>query len=166
MPQITIGPNAEAGVYIGTLVKVGDPYDKTWADGTTNQQMDWAWLLPNGEPVRESTSTATGVKSKTYERLVALRGGKAPSVGERIELNDYAGYRAILTIEINANGYPKVKSVGAIPTEMLQQSFAAATGAPVSAVAPQQLHPQPAAVEAVSPLRPTSERPADDQLDF
>lgn len=131
MPQITIGPNAEAGVYVGTLQKVSDPYEKEWNDGTKSMQLDWSWVLPNGEPVRESTSVATGPKSKLFMRMAALNGGKGPRIGEAVELNDYVGKRAILTIEINANGYPKIVNVGAIPAEMLQRDFAAATGAPV-----------------------------------
>lgn len=166
MPQITIGTNAEAGVYFATLKRVSEPYEKTWPDGSVNDQMDWEWLLPTGETLKESTSTATGPRSKTYERLVALNNGRAPLAGQRIELNDYLGRRAILTLTIKENGWPKITNVGAVPLEQQQQDFAAATGAPVSAVAPQQLHPQPAAAEVISPLRPTTERPADDQLDF
>lgn len=178
MPEITIGANisnAEAGSQVGTLRKVSEPHLVTMPEnspfgGGDVWMMDWEWDLPNGETLRESTSTASGPKSKFFERIMALNNGRAPMVGEKINTDAFVGRSAILTIAIKESGWPKIVNVGAIPLALQQQAFAAATGlpptgAPVSAPAPQPLHPA-AAPAAVSPLRPTTERPDDDQIDF
>ncbi len=179
MPEITIGANtsnAEAGSHVGTLLKVSEPHLVTMPEnspfgGGDVWMMDWEWALPNGETLRESTSTASGPKSKFFERIVALNNGRSPQVGEKVNTDKYIGRSAILTISITESGWPKITNVGAIPLALQQQAFVQATGLPQQTQpAPQPLHPvaaaQPAQPAVVSPLRPTTERPADDQIDF
>ncbi len=179
MPEITIGSgggNAEAGVYVLTLKSVGEPHMVTMPENSPFgsgdiMMMDWVWTLPNGEDVRESTTMASGPKSKFFARVVALNNGRAPMLGEKVNTDNYIGRRVIGTITIKESGYPKIVSVSAMPLEMQQQAFAQATGAPVAVAAPQQLHPQPqqlapshpqAQPPVVSPLRAQAAAPADD----
>lgn len=134
MPQITIGSgggNVEAGAYVATLDRVDGPREITLKDGSVMDILEWRFVLPNGEAVKGTTSTASGPRSKLYGWLMALNSGKAPKINETLELNDYRGRRVVITIAIKDDGWPKITDVGPLPVEEQQRDFAAATGAPV-----------------------------------
>lgn len=134
MPQITIGTgggNAEAGAYTATLDRVDGPREITLKDGSVMDILEWRFILPNGEAVKGTTSMASGPRSKLYAWLMALNNGKAPKINDTLELNDFRGRRVVITIEIKADGWPKIANVGPLPVEDQQRDFAAVTGTPV-----------------------------------
>lgn len=171
MPQITIGSgggNAEAGTYVATLDRVDGPREITTKDGSVMDIFEWHFVLSNGETVKGTTSTASGPRSKLYGWLMALNNGKAPKINDLVELNDFRGRRVSITIEIKADGWPKIVTVSAIPLEVQQQQFAGATGAPIKKSGTPALQPlQPIAGKSdvvVSPLRAVAA--AEDDLGF
>lgn len=156
------GPSPDAdipdGVYPVILSAISDPKTVTARRGKNAGKdidlIDWTFAVDApGHPLDarlldESTSTASGPRSKMYAYLTALFGGVAPVVGTRIGKADLIGRRALATVVHDEGGWPRVSNLGALPAQMLQQSFAAATGAPVQAPGA----PAPAAA-AAQPLR-------------
>lgn len=177
MPSITIkrgGPtnDIENGVYPMTLAGVNGPktiFPPTAPDGTNI--FEWDFTLADGRPIQGTSSTFSGPKSKLYQWVTALRGGKPPEVDEEIELDSLVGRSVLGTIDHNEGGWPRLAQLTAIPASMLQQGFAAATGAPTRGT-PVTTRPaanaRPAATRAAAPLnlQPATQAGDGDELPF
>jgi hypothetical protein len=126
----------------------------------------------DGRVIDVSTSLASGPKSKQFEILTALFNGVRPPEGTSFGKSDLCGRRILGTIQHDEGGWPQIATFSAMPAQMQQQAFAAATGAPVAAApvpvaalapAPQPAVPSPApAPESVPAAAPVST----DQLPF
>jgi hypothetical protein len=159
MPFIEItsgGVDIPDGVYPVTLVEIKGPKTVTAQRGPKAGQeidlLDWVFAVDEGDydgtPIEASTSTASGPKSKMYSYLTALYNGVAPQVGATFEVSDLAGRRAFATIKKDANGWPRIENLGAMPVAAQQNGFAKKTGAAVAKPGA----PAPAAA-AGTPLR-------------
>jgi hypothetical protein len=153
------GPDIADGVYPVILSDIkGDPNDPTLPKTVTAQRgpkagqdielWDWVFAVDDGQHdgvvLEVSTSTASGPRSKMYGFLTALFGGIAPPIGTSLEKTDLVGRRALATVRKDESGWPRIENLGAMPAQMLQQRFAAATGAPTTQAQP-----------AAQPLRET-----------
>lgn len=78
---------------------------------------EWRFAVDGEEDVFVNglTSDATGPKSKAGAYLVALLGPDAVIPGRGFELEDLVGKRALATVELNANGYPRITNIVAPP---------------------------------------------------
>lgn len=168
MPSITInrgGPAAdiEDGVYAVVLAAVNGPktiYPPNAPDGT--DIFEWEFLVEGSDQqIQGTTSTASGPKSKMYGWLTALLGGKPPAPGEQIDTDSLVGKRALATINHNDAGWPRIEQLTAIPAQMLQQQFAAATGAPTRPQAASTA-PRPAASRPAARPQPVTAVAGDD----
>lgn len=160
MPLIDIkagGPDVPDGAYSVTLVDITGPKtivaQKGPNAGEEFQIFEWLFAIDDGPyentELPESSSTASGPKSKLYGWVTALLNGVPPAVGAKFEASDLKGRRAIATIRReNPGDWPKITNLGAMPVSGQQAGFAKATGA---AVQPQGA-PAPVAAAAV-PLR-------------
>ena len=165
MPFVTInrgGPEVEIpeGVYRVVLVDIGDPHTVTAQRGPNAGSdvdlIDWTFAIDqpgtplDGQPITDSSSTASGPKSKLFAWITALQNGRPPAVGQGFEKSDLKGRSAFATIRVDDGGYPKIANLGAIPIDAQQQRFAQVTGTPVTGATPpaaaplrQQVAPQP-----------------------
>lgn len=157
------GSNIPDNVYTLQLNAISDPKTVTAQRGPKAGQdidlLDWTFVVSDpgsqfdGEEITESTSTASGPKSKMYAWITALLGGQPPAVGTRFEKSDLIGRLALGTIRKDESGWPRIANLGAIPASMLGQRVAAATGAPtggtVAEAAPPAPQPIAAAAQAV-----------------
>lgn len=172
MPSVTVtsgAPDIADGVYPVVLSEItGDPKDPENPKVVTAQRgeragqevelWDWHFLFTtvrdpkSGEAVElvESTSTASGPRSKMYAWLTAFRNGVPPQIGERIEFSDLYARQALATVQKDQSGWPRIVNLGAMPVGMQSQQLAQVTGAPVQ----QPGAPAPAAA-APQPLRQT-----------
>lgn len=168
MPSVTVtsgAPNIADGVYPVILTRIaGDPNHPDNPKTVTAQRgpnagqdielWDWYFAVDTpGQPgdaieLNESTSTASGPRSKMYAYLTALRNGVPPAIGENIQFESLYGRAALATIRKDDTGWPRIVNLGAMPQGMQQQRFGQATGAPVQAPGA----PAPAAA-AAQPLR-------------
>lgn len=147
MPEITIGGdggNADAGVYIGTLQAVTGPRPITLQDGSQMEVLEWRFVLPSGEPVRGTTSLASGPRSKMFKWITALNNGRSPAMKSKLNTDELIGRQAVITVEIKGDGWPKIADVGPVPEALLQQQFVQATGLPSQQPAPQPAPQAPA----------------------
>ena len=129
MPTIEIGAGIALGAQEVTLKKVSDL--KTIQVGPEEVDIyEWTFVNDDGEELRDSTSTATGPRSKMFGWITALNGGRPPERGDRIDLDAYVGKRAIATVIENDRGWPKIGSLGAIPQRRPTAPVAAAAPAP------------------------------------
>lgn len=154
MPFVTVsqgGSDLPDDVYPVVLVGISDPKTVTAQRGPKAGQdidlLDWTFAIVDGDfkdqEITASTSTASGPKSKMYSYITALLGGKAPQVGQSFEKTDFVGRLALATVRKDENGWPRIENLGAMPTAMLEQRLAAATG----------LNLEPAKTPAPKPLR-------------
>lgn len=162
MPTVQItagGPDIQDGSYPLQLVKVTGPRmfipEQGQNAGKEVYVYDWTWRTRNhkGEAIEleETSSTATGPRSKLFEWVTALRNGVAPAVNEAINLDEYVGRLTLGQIQRDPpqTGWPKIVQMMALPPAMQQQIFGQATGAPVQpAPAPQAAPQAPAAPQA------------------
>lgn len=134
------------GVYVVQLRDIKDPRTVSITRGPkAGQEMDlidWIFVVadptnPNdGRQLDESTSTATGPRSKAFAWITALLGGRPPAVGQQFSKADLIGRLALATVNHGDDGmgWPSIANLGAVPASMLAQSVAQATGAPLAAV--------------------------------
>lgn len=162
------GPPADEdipdGVYLLQLVKIGDPRTITAKKGPNAGKdfnlIDWSFAIEQpGTPLHDrlmddSTSTASGPKSKMYEWLTALLGGVPPQAGRQMRRSELVGRLVLGTISHDEGGWPRIASLSAVPPSMLGQQIAQATGAPVQGA-------PAAAPAATTPLRQPEAPPAD-----
>lgn len=177
MPTITVtsgAPEIADGVYPVILTKIqGDPDHPENPKTVTAQRgpkagqdielWDWYFAIDTpGQPgdaveLNESTSTASGPRSKMYAYLTALRNGIPPQIGESIRFEELYGRTALATIQKDDSGWPRIVNLGAMPASMQAARLAAATGAPVQSAG----SPAPAAA-GTQPLREAvAPQPAD-----
>lgn len=166
MPFITVaqgGSDLPDGVYSVTLVQISEPKTVTAQRGPKAGQdidlLDWTFAVDDGgqfdgETIQASTSMASGPKSKMFNWLTALLGGRPPLIGASFERTDLVGRRALATIRKDEAGWPRLENLGAIPASMLAQQEA-----PLPAPA------APRTRQAVTPLRERVEAPSE-QMPF
>lgn len=151
------GPDVPDGVYSVTVVDITGPHKRTAQSGPNAGEeytsFDWTFAIDDGPyentVIPESSSTASGPKSKLYKWLTALLNGQRPQVGATFEVTDLRGRRAFATVQRETpDAWPKIVNLGAMPVTNLQQGFAQATGAPVmkQIIPTQQQAQKPAAV--------------------
>lgn len=156
MPFVTVnqgGPDIEPGVYPVIVTAIADPKTVTAQRGPKAGQdidlIDWTFAIESGPgegtELRESTSTASGPKSKMFAWLTALLGGKPPQIGQGFEKSDLVGRLALATIAKDESGWPRISQLSAMPVGMLSQAVGTATGAPVATVAGSPVLAVPAA---------------------
>jgi len=173
MTTITVtsgAPDIQDGQYPMYLKKLDGPKTITPKTGPNAGQdvdiYDWLFETSTGIEIPENTSVASGPRSKMYAWLTALLGGRPPQLGQTFSNNDLEGKYVLGTIQKDANGWPKITNLSAMPVDMQQQQFAAATGVPVQAPgAPAPSAPQPG--PAPQPIRdqvaaPAAATPTDD----
>lgn len=146
------------GVYPVILTALSDPKTVTARRGKNAGQdidlIDWTFAIDYpGNPLDErilddSTSTASGPRSKMYAWLAALHNGVAPAVGARFQKSDLVGRMALATVVHDEGGWPRIGNLGAMPTSMQQQRFAQTAGTPIQAAGAPA-----AAAPAAQPLR-------------
>lgn len=162
------------GVYPVILTAISDPKTVTARRGQNAGKdidlIDWTFAIdyPNNpldeRLLEDSTSTASGPRSKMYAWLAALHNGVALAVGTRLQKSDLVGRQALATVIHDEGGWPRIGNLGAMPASMQQQRFAQQTGAPVQAPgapAPAAAAPQPLR-EAVAAGVGATTAPTDD----
>lgn len=128
MPTFTIsggGPDIEPGVYPVLLTAIDGPREITAQTGPNAGSVvsifEWTFAIDepgdelDGVEIKGTTSTASGPRSKMFAWITALRGGVAPSVGERFESKDLLGKPALATIGRSDSGWPRIENLGALP---------------------------------------------------
>jgi len=148
------------GIYPVVLTGISDPKTVTARRGPNAGKdidlIDWTFAINapgnafDAREFTESTSTASGPKSKMYAWLAALHNGVAPAIGTKIGKSDLIGRQAYATIIHDEGGWPRISQLSGIPVQQMQQQFAQVTGAPIQ----QPGAPAPAAA-ATQPLRET-----------
>lgn len=164
MTTLTItqgGPDIDDGTYPMCLMKLEGPKTIVPQSGPNAGQdidiYDWLFQTSAGVEIPDSTSTASGPRSKMYAWLTALQNGRPPAVGQSFASEELIGRWVLGTIRRNEAGWPKIAQLVALPAEMQQQQFAQATGAPTAApaapgpVAPPQVPQAPAPGTFVAP---------------
>lgn len=116
MPFITVGSGSSdvsAGTHEGTLIAINEKMvpSKFTPDGSDAPAYEWVFALADGSEVNGLTSTYVTPKSKAFSYLVALLGKEKVTNGAGFELDDLIGKTALLSIEINENGWPRITGV-------------------------------------------------------
>lgn len=129
-------PQVEPGVYLATLTSISEPRTVTAQRGPNAGQevdlRDWEFTLEDGTPVRGSTSTSSGPKSKMFSWITALMGGVPPAVNTTISFTQLVGREVHITVEQDPDGWARIANVSAKP-----KSLAKPIAQPVAA-APQE----------------------------
>jgi len=121
----------EPGAYEVTLTAISEPRTILPATGPNAGQeveiLDWTFVLDGGEEIRGTTSLSSGPKSKLFNWMTALLGGKAPAIGATLEWTDddhvtlggeqLDGRMVNATIGVNEGGWPKITALSAIPAK-------------------------------------------------
>lgn len=147
------GVDIEEGAYAVVLVKVEGPKTIDTQDGPKDI-LEWTFAVIDGDyadtEIRDSTSMATSPRSKMFGWLTALANGKKPDVGLEFDTDALLGRTAVATIEVNDRGYPKIKTLSAMPRTAAEAALAGRMGLPSQAPARQApaRAPQQAAVPA------------------
>lgn len=144
MSFITIGAGAseiEAGTYTVILTELSDPKtvvaNKGPRAGEEVRLVEWTFTVDEGDSegveIRDSSaySERSGPKSKMFAWVAALL-GKAPEPGQGFDKGDLVGRRAIASVVLNENGWPKIASLVALPVAK-PKAAPAAKPAPVAA---------------------------------
>jgi hypothetical protein len=165
------------GVYPMILTAIGEPKTVTARRGPKAGQdidlIDWTFAIDSpghpldGRELTESTSTASGPRSKMYSYITALSNGVAPPPNARVAKAQLIGRRALGTVNHDEGGWPRIANLGALPLAMQQERFAQATGAPVVQPVPNggvPTYPTPMAVPS-APVA-AGAQPARDDLPF
>src|SRR5712671_3282752 len=93
------GPDIDDGVYSVTLVDITGPKTIVATQGPNAGEsfdiFEWLFAIDDGDldgtELPESTSTASGPKSKMFAWLTALFNGKPPAIGAKFEVTDLKG---------------------------------------------------------------------------
>jgi len=126
------GVDIEDGTYAVILSAIDGPktiHPKSGPNaGEEVQIIDWIFNVDepgedSGTEVRATSSTASGPMSKMFDFLTALRDGKPPAIGARIEKSNLIGRRALAKVGHNANGWARVESLTALPASMRHEAF-------------------------------------------
>jgi hypothetical protein len=145
------GPSPENdipdGVYPVILSALSDPKTVTARRGPKAGQdidlIDWSFAVDapghplDGRELTESTSTASGPRSKMYAYLTALFGGTPPPAGTKLTKEHLLGRRALATVTHDEAGWLRIGNLGALPRELPAAApVAAPTSVPAAVVAP------------------------------
>jgi hypothetical protein len=121
MPLITVseatsyGGDIAPGTYPATLV--GIEADTIFVEGENRPVFKWRFALEDGTELEGLTSQITSLTSttKSIQWLTALLGPEAVKVNASFDVDDLVGREALINIQPNKNGYPKVQDVLAMP---------------------------------------------------
>jgi hypothetical protein len=117
MPFITVGSGAsdvEAGTYPATLIAVNEKMiPSKFTDDPSGLAPAWEWVfsLDSGDEVNGLTSTYVTPKSRAFGYLVAMMGKDKVINGAGFDLIDLIGRKALVVVEINDAGWPRVTGV-------------------------------------------------------
>ena len=165
------------GAYVGALVRIGVERDGEFIPWGTREfdgqfghaiKQDWLWQLEDGSIIEQAV-TPPKIKpdgrevitetSTYYGNAVALRGGRAMLEQETFDEKKMIGLSALITIQRDANGYPRVKGVSALPTSM--------QAAPTTTPEPAPVTEQPAPARRGGAVRAAATQEASgDELPF
>lgn len=116
------------GVYVFILSAIADPKTVTVRRGPKAGNdidlIDWDFAVDqpgtpfDGRILGESTSTASGPRSKMNAYLTALFGGITPPPGTKLRKEDIVGRRALGTVTHDEGGWPRISNLGALPATM------------------------------------------------
>ncbi len=139
----------EPGTYEVTLTEISEPRTIVPRTGPNAGKevtlRDWTFALEDGREIRGSASTSSHPKSKTVAWLTALLGGTPPVVGQSYPRSGLLGRVALATIEIDADGWPRITNLSALP-----KARAVAPGAAPVAAPARRAVAQPVAVDTDS----------------
>jgi hypothetical protein len=113
---MTVGGSSDidAGTYPGTLIAINEKRIaskfSTSPDGM-DDAWEWVFSLEDGTEVNGLTSTFLTPKSRAFGYLVALVGKEKVTSGAGFELSDLIGKTALVSVEINDAGWPRIVSV-------------------------------------------------------
>ncbi len=155
------GPSSENdlpdGAYPVILTTLSDPKTVMARRGPKAGQeidlIDWTFAVDSpghpldGRELVESTSTASGPRSKMYSFLTALFGGTPPPAGTKLQKEHLIGRRAVATVTHDEGGWLRIGNLGAVLTQL--PNPAAPAAAPVAA--PAAVAPAPASAPATGP---------------
>jgi hypothetical protein len=137
------------GTYRVTLTEISDVRTQTAKRGPNAGQdfsiRDWTFFTDDDKEIRDSASISRSSRSKQYEWVTALLGGTAPALDQKLAMSQLIGREAIATIELNEDGWPKIRTLSAIPQERAKPANAAS---PAAAARARAGTPQPAAAAA------------------
>lgn len=187
MTELTVTAGAKEGqffgegVFPGTLVGIADkgkgglksegfpPFESKEPGRPDYYIREWCFAIEGAPPeecyVWATSSLNLSPRSKGYSYLVALCGGKAPPIDTTFTVEKHlVGRMALLTCSRDVQGYCNVDQVTAMPTAMLSQRVASATGAPVAgpvttAAAVAALPPRPPLRQVIEDGTPTAAEP-------
>jgi len=108
--------NIEPGTYEMVLLACA-PKDIV-VNGEDRAIFEWKFGLADDDTVEVNgvTSQITTPRSKLVQWTAALCGPDAIKVGTEFDEKDLIGKRALVTIGMSDNGWPKVTDVGPMPT--------------------------------------------------
>lgn len=151
------GTDIEPGAYSVVLAKIEGPKTIDTQDGP-KEILEWTFAIMDGDyadtEIRDSTSLATSPRSKMYGWLAALNNGRAPEIGANFDTDELLGRMAIATIEISDRGWPKVKTLSAMPGQAQAALFSNRMGLP------QQPQRQAPSRQTAAPARAQAPRAA------
>jgi len=119
-PTVNIDPGTYEMVLVKCELKVIDSFVGEGLYGPDDgKRLIWTWGDPEDDTVEiDGLSTlSTGPRSRTYEILTALLGPEAVQAGVKFDEKDLVGKKALVSIELNEKGYPRVAKVTALPTK-------------------------------------------------
>lgn len=116
MPFMTVGGSSDidAGTYPGTLIAINEkriPSKFSTSPDGMDDSWEWVFALEDGTEVNGLTSTYLTPKSRAFGYLVALVGKEKVTSGAGFELSDLIGKTALVSVEINDAGWPRVVAV-------------------------------------------------------
>ena len=139
------GPEIDDGVYPVILSDITGPKTVTVQRGPKAGQeidlIDWTFAIDvtghplDGRELPESTSTASGPRSKMYAYLTALFGGTPPPAGTKLTKQHLLGRRALATVTHDEGGWLRIGNLGALPPSMVAAPAAPVVVAPVAVAA-------------------------------
>lgn len=113
--SITIGSDVHPGTYPATLVEL-EPFNVE-VDGEDRPLYRWTFAIEDGETeqtVEGISSRSQSPRGKAAGWIAALT-ADSDVLGKSFKKSDLIGREALISIEPDANGYPKVTSVVAKP---------------------------------------------------
>lgn len=112
---ITIGSDVKPGTYPATLVDI-EPFEVE-VEGEQRPLYRWTFAIEDGEAgqtVEGISSRSTSPRGKMAAWIAALT-ADSDVLGRTFKATDLIGREALVSIESDANGYPKVSGLVAVP---------------------------------------------------
>lgn len=111
--SITIGSDVQPGTYPATLVEL-EPFEIE-VEGEQRPLYRWTFALEDGEQTVEGISSRSQSPRGKAAAWIAALTANSDVLGKSFRKTDLVGREALISIEADANGYPKVASVVAAP---------------------------------------------------